>query len=109
MIAKLNKAIEDYNKKLIKERDNKEQEFQRILKRIEETEKKKADLEIEQYRNEQKRKLEEKIVNVTDFKEEKEKMQNEITARYNALKQEYQLKIEEEKKKIEGKTSSLII
>ena len=51
---KLNKAIEDYNKKLIKERDNKEMEFQRILKRIEETEKKKADLEIEQYSNEAK-------------------------------------------------------
>ena len=101
--SKTKKALEDYNKKLLKERETKDYEFQRILKRIEDTEKKKADLEIEQYRNEQKRKLEERIVSVTDFKEEKEKMQSEATARYNALKQEYQQKIEEEKRKIEGK------
>jgi hypothetical protein len=101
--AKIKRLQEDYARKLKKEREKKDQEFQQSLKRIESNEKKKADLEVENYKREQKKKLEEKLMDLGDLNNEKEKLQQEFTSRYNSLKSEYQRKIEEEKKKIEGK------
>ena len=101
-LAKLKSLAESYERKLEKEYTKQDQEFKHTLKRIDANEKRKADLEIEKYKTEQRQKLEDRLVNITDQKDEKDRLQKEFTSRYNMLKIEYQKKVEQEKKELQG-------
>jgi hypothetical protein len=92
--AKITRLQEDYSKKLKRDREKREKELKDNLKRFEAAQKRKADLEIESYRQEQEENFN-KNSEVTEILGKK---------RRNSLKNEYQKRVEQERKRIEGKS-----
>lgn len=89
--GKIQKLKEEYSKKLRKERDKREKELRAMLKRLENIERQKAEIEIEKYKTEQKNKIETELSNISNTEQ-----------KYDHLKKEYQLKLEQESKRVEG-------
>jgi hypothetical protein len=90
--AKITRLQEEYSRKLKRDRGKRERELNDNLKRFEAAQKRKADLEIEAYRQEQEEKFN-KNSEVTEILGNK---------RRNSLKNEYQKRVEQERKRIEG-------
>lgn len=90
--AKIKRLRDEYSKKLMRDREKKEKELKDNLKKFEAAQKKKADLDIQAYRKEQEE----------GFNKHSEMSEILGANKRNSLKNEYQKRIEQEKKRIEG-------